>query len=538
MKKKKPPKSRSPPSPPKSGPSSPAKSGPSSPSNPNQTDASASPESSPPSPESSLKPSITTNPASFEIPTPASDAQTNPGLVAQQAIEESLHSSEAMAVKNVESVIAATADPAQSLPPVPVQTSNKPQKDLLVGQQEETVQVKLGGTNAPVADKWVSSVKGTQKLLQKRDEGFVLPSGEACVKIPNSVIERNKKSWECFVMGQFYIEPPSQGTIHNIVNGIWSRNYRDIVVSKMEGNAFLFRIPNAAVRNRVLTQRLWQIEGQTMFVAKWEPGVIPEKPELTSAPIWLELRNVPFQFYNDESLERIASLVGDPKVLHPSTANKTNLEVAKVFTLIDPRKPLPEAVNVQFDSGDICRILVSSPWMPPVCSFCKEIGHSLKRCKVAPTTCHPCKSTTHDPENCPKKQSAGTGKKTRRGRGRSKSIPRKNLPPIYRALEKPVDTPQYRKLNESNEVLIGESSKSVGTQHQDLSKKSDSKNQNQENPPITSSGVEEDSSDVVSTDSEMEEGQISEKEEWQEPKYRQRQRKKKEHRGEGPKHHF
>lgn len=97
-----------------------------------------------------------------------------------------------------------------------------------------------------------------------------------------------------------------------------------------------------------------------MSVAKWEPGIVPVKHELTFAPIWLGLRNVPLQFFNEDGLERISGLVGDPKVLHPATANKTNLEVAKVLTLIDPRKPLPEAVNMQFDSGEIKRIIVSS----------------------------------------------------------------------------------------------------------------------------------------------------------------------------------
>lgn len=152
----------------------------------------------------------------------------------------------------------------------------------------------------------------------------------------------------------------------------------------MDGNVFLFRILNAFTRNRVVTQRLWQIEGQTMFVAKWEPGVTQAKPELSEAPIWLELRNVPLQFFHDDGLGRIAGLVGEPKFLYPSTANKTNLEVAKVFTIIDPRKPLPEAVNVQFDSGEIRRVLVSSPWIPPVCAHCKEIGHNIKRCKKSP----------------------------------------------------------------------------------------------------------------------------------------------------------
>lgn len=235
------------------------------------------------------------------------------------------------------------------------------------------------------------------------------------MKIPNSVIEKNQKAWDCFVLGQFYSDPPAQGTIHAIANGIWSKYHRDIVVTKMEGNAFLFRIPNASTRNRVISQGLWQFDGQTMFVTKWKPGNIPQKPELTSAPVWLELRNVPLQFFHEEGFEFIAGLVGEPKGLHPSTANMTNLEVAKVLTLIDPRKPLPEAVNVQFDSGEVSRVLVSSPWMPPVCSFCKEVGHSLKRCKLAPISCPKCHSTCHPPTACPRAKSE-VKKKTQRNR--------------------------------------------------------------------------------------------------------------------------
>ncbi|KFK27320.1 hypothetical protein AALP_AA8G367500 [Arabis alpina] len=362
--------------------------------------------------------------------------------------------------------------------------------------------------------------------------------GESCVKILNSVIEKNRKSWDFFIIGQFYSDPPSQGTIHNIVNGIWSRQYRDVTVSKMEGNAFLFRIPNAATRNGVLTQRLWQIEGQTMFVAKWEPGVIPVKPELSSAPIWLELRQVPFQFFNEDRLERIAGLVGDPKFLHTSTTNKTNLEVAKVFTVIDPCKPLPEAVNVQFESGDIARVLVSSPWMPPTCGFCKEVGHNLKRCKKAQILCSVCNSTTHEPDQCPKKGQTGQNKgASRRGRARSRSQVQKkskesneertNLneePPSF------VITPGPTSLGVSSDTFKGESS--------GLSlacKTSDKGNVQETGRSCKSSEVEEDSSDVESSPRQSVSGESYDHQGYTEVTYNIKKKGKKGKRGKGPK---
>uniref|UniRef100_A0A0D3A004 DUF4283 domain-containing protein n=4 Tax=Brassica TaxID=3705 RepID=A0A0D3A004_BRAOL len=61
----------------------------------------------------------------------------------------------------------------------------------------------------------------------------------------------------------------------------------------MEGNAFLLRVPCPNARRRILSQPLWQIDGQTMFVAKWAPGLQQVKPELEMVPVWLEFTGVP-----------------------------------------------------------------------------------------------------------------------------------------------------------------------------------------------------------------------------------------------------
>ncbi|WZY78879.1 hypothetical protein YC2023_025263 [Brassica napus] len=92
----------------------------------------------------------------------------------------------------------------------------------------------------------------------------------------------------------------------------------------------------------------------------------------------------------------------------------------------DPRQPLPEAVNAQFQSGEVRRIRVSSPWMPPVCQHCKEIGHSIKHCRAAPILCSICSSRTHQPESCPKATQKDPKKsESRRSRARS----REGVPP-------------------------------------------------------------------------------------------------------------
>lgn len=60
--------------------------------------------------------------------------------------------------------------------------------------------------------------------------------------------------------------------------------------------------------------------------------------------------------------------------------------------------------------------------MPPVCDHCKKIGHSAKRCKLAPKICQVCKSVSHDTVKFPRSKFAeGNGRKTHRGRSMTKT---------------------------------------------------------------------------------------------------------------------
>ncbi|KAL0729449.1 hypothetical protein Bca4012_025542 [Brassica carinata] len=197
----------------------------------------------------------------------------------------------------------------------------------------------------------------------------------------------------------------------------------------MDGHAFLFRVPCPNARRKILSQSLWQVDGQTMFVAKWSPGPLQEKPELSMVPVWLDFTGVPLQFFNRDALKEIAGLVGHPICLHPATENLTNIEVARVYTVIDPRKPLPEGVNAQFESGEITRITVSSPWLPSLCSFCKKVGHTISRCKAAPKTCTICNSVKHTTDLCPRNRP-----KQREGKAPVKSL----LPTVSKIMVPPL----------------------------------------------------------------------------------------------------
>ena len=172
---------------------------------------------------------------------------------------------------------------------------------------------------------------------------------------------------------------------------------------------------------------------------------------------------------------------------------------------------------------------MSSPWMPPVCDFCKEIGHTAKRCSKAPKSCSHCASPDHVLLNCPSKpkQSAPT-RKTRRGRSKEKQkwVPanaQRSSPaevivdanPLQTALT--ASTHQVTHFSKSELVLRsqlgtgkdiarGESSTTPDYLRSSIHKKGSGSI----TPPHTD--VQPDSSDTESSDSELEEGEFSQHE--------------------------
>lgn len=151
------------------------------------------------------------------------------------------------------------------LPPT-TETANETAPLTATGQDLSTQQaqpVPVPETKSPrtevklQAALWRDKVKSRSGSLDPEGTPFTLGSGEACVCIPNSVIEKNRKAWDSFIIGQFYEEAPARGAIHAITNGMWSKQRRDIAVSKMDGNAFLFRVPCPNARRKILSQCLW-----------------------------------------------------------------------------------------------------------------------------------------------------------------------------------------------------------------------------------------------------------------------------------------
>lgn len=189
-------------------------------------------------------------------------------------------------------------------------------------------------------------------------------SGAPFVLIPDENIEAAKLEFKDFIYARFHGDYPSMGKIIGVVNAVWARVGPRIFVHNIGQGMYLLRVTNPNTREVLLSKTCWNIDGLPMFVAPWSPDYSPDEPPLTSAIVPVELRNVPYLLFNQQSLSRIATATRKPESLAPETERKVNFEVAKLFVKVDRTAPLPHMIITGFSNGREVHIKVSYPWLP------------------------------------------------------------------------------------------------------------------------------------------------------------------------------
>ncbi|CAG7874975.1 unnamed protein product [Brassica rapa] len=247
-------------------------------------------------------------------------------------------------------------------------------------------------------------------------------SGAPFVLIPDDNIQSAREEFKDFLFARFHSDFPSMGRIIGVVNAIWAKAGPRIFVHNIGQGCYLLRVINIKARESLLSRTCWNVAGYPMFVAPWSPDFAPEEAPLTSAVVPVELRNVPYLLFNQQSLSRIATAIGKPDSLAPETERKENFKVAKMYVRVDLTKPLPSKIISGFSNGREVEISVTYPWLPVKCSQCGRFGHENDKCRVPAvggrTVVNRDRSTSRSREKKPIQERAGRSRPNNRRHSR------------------------------------------------------------------------------------------------------------------------
>ncbi|XP_077231942.1 uncharacterized protein LOC143865497 [Tasmannia lanceolata] len=159
----------------------------------------------------------------------------------------------------------------------------------------------------------------------------------------------------------------------------------NIQISTLRNGFFLFRFSCGEDCDQILEMGGHTYASRPLILRRWSPGLPLEQPELSTIPIWVKLPGLPLQYWNNEGISKIGSVIGNPLYMDSKTADETRLNFARICVEIEAGDPLPDSIEIHSPFG-VSTQSFEYEWKPQSCNLCKIFNHSTEKCPVSAKT--------------------------------------------------------------------------------------------------------------------------------------------------------
>lgn len=162
-------------------------------------------------------------------------------------------------------------------------------------------------------------------------------------------------------------------------------NLGEIQISDLPNGFILIRCPTQSVLQRLLSEGPWTINGIVLQLSPWCLYFEPIFTKLTTAVIWIQLHNLPIEFWSGDTLETITGHLGKLLKVDDLSLSLTRTKYARLCIEVDLSKPLCKGFWI---GDDLHRVFVVVLYerLPTFCYTCGVIGHGSNSCSRALAT--------------------------------------------------------------------------------------------------------------------------------------------------------
>ncbi|KAL2240832.1 UNVERIFIED_CONTAM: hypothetical protein Sindi_0724400 [Sesamum indicum] len=215
---------------------------------------------------------------------------------------------------------------------------------------------------------------------------FIAPTmqnGEVIVRPTLDIIRNGSKRWRTTAVGYFLGKRPYFHHVKEFAMSVWS----DLVEVPATNNGFFFfQFKTIIAMEDIIEGGPWLFQGQPIVLQKWEPGLVLRILKHTQVPVWIKLRHLPMELWTEEGLSTVASGVGKPLYPDAITRACTRLDFARVCVMLDITSQLPKHIIIMTPDEEgretPCKVDVEYEWVPPKCTGCMSLGHSITDCSL------------------------------------------------------------------------------------------------------------------------------------------------------------
>ncbi|XP_048489821.1 uncharacterized protein LOC125491779 [Beta vulgaris subsp. vulgaris] len=206
-----------------------------------------------------------------------------------------------------------------------------------------------------------------------------MESNEKSIKIDIEDVQDKINLWNsaiiCYVIGA---NPP----IH-VMEGFFRRIWKSFNVDKValiKRGVFLVRFNAMDSRDSVLNGHYF-FDKKPLIMKPWSPDIDFVKEDIKTLPIWVQLR-LPLKYWEENSLHKIVSQLGDHIKRDEATRNRDKLQFARILVEMEIEQKFPDHVWFMNEYGEKVKVPVEFEWLPTQCGKCARYGHNNTECRV------------------------------------------------------------------------------------------------------------------------------------------------------------
>ncbi|GJT39899.1 hypothetical protein Tco_0939764 [Tanacetum coccineum] len=219
----------------------------------------------------------------------------------------------------------------------------------------------------------------------------------AHVTIPLEAVNEVSTRFANTLYGYFIGKRLAFPIVENHVKNTWAKYGLDRVM--LRNGFFFFQFATKEGMEQVLENGPWLIRLVPIILGIWTPNTRLRKDEITTAPVWVKLHNVPIVAFLKVGLSLITTQIGRPIMLDTYTStmclkswgrNTYARELVEVSSKTDLLDLVVMAITFQDRSGHFMETIdIEYEWRPPRCDTCKIFDHTDEQCPKKPKTTTP-----------------------------------------------------------------------------------------------------------------------------------------------------
>ncbi|CAN0919890.1 hypothetical protein LINGRAHAP2_LOCUS31720 [Linum grandiflorum] len=163
------------------------------------------------------------------------------------------------------------------------------------------------------------------------------------------------------------------------LNSVWAKQ-GDIQISDLNNGCFLVRFREKSDYEIAVTGGPWKLGETYLTVHRWHKGFNPWNANVITTLVWVQLPDLPVEFYHPTAVMRIASRIGTPVRVDRATKEGARTKYARVCVEIDLTKPLLSKYKIEGK-----RYFIGYEGLNYLCTTCGRFGAPTTRCKCRNT---------------------------------------------------------------------------------------------------------------------------------------------------------